>query len=64
MNLEKLEGKIKELKSKASPKEGGDVLAERKIRKRLKRAQRKKCVMVRKAESLTAKSKKKEEAAS
>lgn len=64
MNLEQLEHTIKDLKSKMSSQEGGDVLIARKVKKRLKRAQRRKCAIVKKAADLTARSKKKEETAS
>ncbi|NOY84002.1 MAG: hypothetical protein GXO96_04105 [Nitrospirae bacterium] len=66
MELKKLEITITDLKSKVGAKkeEGSDLSLSRKTKKRLKRAQRKKRVMVKQAENLLAKSKKKEEAAS
>ncbi|VAX27496.1 hypothetical protein MNBD_NITROSPIRAE01-381 [hydrothermal vent metagenome] len=66
MELKKLEITITDLKSKVGAKkeEGSDLSLSRKTKKCLKRAQRKKRVMVKQAENLLAKSKKKEEAAS
>lgn len=66
MELKKLEITITDLKSKVGAKkeEGSDLSLSRKTKKRLKRAQRKKRVMLKQAENLLAKSKKKEEAAS
>lgn len=66
MDLKQLEVTIVDLKSKVSSKkeEGSDVSLARKTKKRLKRAQRRKRVMVKQAENLAAKSKKKEEAVS
>ncbi|MEC4678780.1 MAG: hypothetical protein VST69_08525 [Nitrospirota bacterium] len=66
MELKKLEITITDLKSKVGAKkeEGSDLSLSRKTKKRLKRAQRKKRVMVKQAENLLARSKKKEEAAS
>ncbi len=66
MELKKLEITITNLKSKVGAKkeEGSDLSLARKTKKRLKRAQRKKRVMLRQAENLAVRSKKKEEAAS
>ncbi len=66
MELKKLEIIITDLKSKVGTKkeEGSDLSLSRKTKKRLKRAQRKKRVMVKQAENLLVKSKKKEKAAS
>ncbi|GEM_PF-6080746 len=66
MDLKKLEVTIKNLKSKLNSKKEteGDALLARKTKKRLKRAQRLRRSMLKKAASLAAKTKKKEEAAS
>ncbi len=66
MELKKLEITITDLKSKVGTKkeERSDLSLSRKTKKRLKRAQRKKRVMVKQAENLLVKSKKKEKAAS
>ncbi len=66
MELKKLDVTIKDLKSKVGAKKEGetDLSLARKTKKRLKRAQRKKRVMVKLAAGLAARSKKKEEAAS
>lgn len=66
MDLKKLELTITDLKSKVGAKKeaGSDLVLARKIKKSLKRAQRKKRVMGKQAENLEARSKKKAEASS
>ncbi len=66
MDIKKLEAKIKVLDTKMTDekKSGKDPLVLRSAKKRLKRAQRKKNCMVKRAAFIASKGKKKEETAS
>lgn len=66
MEIKKLESRIKEIKAKMKSMQGGttDAALVRATRKRLKRAQRKKRVLLKKIAKIEAQGKKKEQTAS